>query len=71
MLIMCPAMEDYRSSCDLGKHITMYRTLQPQISAAKIYSLLLNDAICKDLKARILTLYHMKIGWCTKMGIEY
>jgi hypothetical protein len=71
MLIMCTAMNDYRSSCDLGKYITMYRNLQPQISAAKIYSLFLNDALCKNLKERILSLYHMKIGWCTKMGIEY
>ena len=71
MLIQCPAMSDYRNSCDLGQQITIYRELQPQISSAKIYSLYLNDALCKNLKERILSLYHMKIRWCTKMSIEF
>ena len=71
MLIQCNTMSDYRNSCDLGQYITMYRKLQPQISAAKIYSLYLNDAMCKNIKKRILSLYHMKIGWYSKMCIDY
>lgn len=70
MLIDCSDMSGYRNTCELGRYISMYRGLQPQISSAKIYALFLNDSVPSNLKEKILTLYHMKIGWHTLMGIN-
>lgn len=70
MLIDCVCMSGYRNSCNLGRFIHTYRNMKPQISSAKLYALYLNDSICTDLKDRILSLYHMKLGWHTLMGIS-
>ena len=69
MLIDCVRMSEYRKSCCLGRFIYVYRKMQPQISSAKLYALYLNDSVCTDLKDRILSLYHMKLGWHTLLGI--
>ena len=70
MLFDCASMRRYRDSCCLGKFIDIYRKMQPQISSQKLYSLYMSDSVCTDLKERILSLYHMKLGWHTLMGIS-
>ena len=70
MLINCSAMKEFRAGCEIGPFISIHRRSQPLISSAKLYSLFLNDTLCKNLKKRILSLYHMKIGWSRLMGID-
>ena len=70
MLINCTAMDEFRNNCEIGQFISMHKRSQPLISSAKLYSLFLNNSLCNNLKKRILSLYHMKIGWCRLMGID-
>lgn len=70
MLIDCPAMAYYRNTCELVRYISMHRIVQPQISSLKLYAMYLDDSKPCNLKEKILSLYHMKNGWMTLMGLK-
>ena len=70
MLIDCPSMNYYRDTCELGLFVTMYRRSQPQISSVKLYAMYLSDSVLDNFKEKVLTLYHMKLGWHKLMKIE-
>jgi hypothetical protein len=69
MMIDCQAMDPYRDKCDLGPFIRLYRTLKPQYSSVKIYSLYLNDSNPEKVFKKKLSLYNMKVGWHRLMDI--
>ena len=70
MLLDCPRMSPYRSSCGLGPFLAAYRCMIPRFSSVKIFALYLNDKNPKAMKQKALDLYHMKLGWHNLMGIE-
>ena len=70
MLIDCPSMAHYRDTCEIGSFVLMYRRLQPQISSVKLYAMYVSDSCVDNLKEKILSLYHMKLGWHKLMKIE-
>ena len=69
MLIDCPGMTQYRSSCGIGPFIVAYRTFNPHLSAVKLYALYMNDSRPDTMKKKSLDLYHMKFGWHKLMNI--
>ena len=70
MLLDCPRMSPYRSSCGLGPFLVAYSCMIPRFSSVKIFALYLNDKDPKTMKQKALDLYHMKLGWHKLMGIE-
>ena len=70
MLVDCPQMEQYRSGCDLGSFVRLYKSLKPQFSSIKIYALYLDDRRTSTVQKKALALCHMKIGWHKLMKID-
>lgn len=70
MLVDCPEMTEFRESCGLGPFISAYRRMNPHISSIKIFALYLNDNHSDKMKKKSLDLFHMKLGWHSRMNIN-
>ena len=69
-MIDCMEMREYRATCILGPFVTAYQKMSPHFSSVKIMALFLNDTNPEDMKQKALALYHMKVGWHSKMNIN-
>ena len=69
MVIDCPLMEMYRSSCKIGPFIKAIRLTRPSSSSVKLYAMLLNDSNSDKFCDRYKDLLHMYMGWHNLMGI--
>ena len=70
MIIDCEQMSYYRDTCDIGPFITAHRSISPTLSSIKLLAMYLNDRRPDEMKSKSLSLYHMKLGWHQKLGIQ-
>ena len=69
MVIDCPMMETYRSSCNIGPFIRALRITSPSLSSVKLYAMYLNDSDSERFCNKYQDLLHMYMGWHILMGI--
>ena len=70
MVIDCPQMELYRSSCNIGPFIEVVRFTRPRASSVKIYAMYLSDRNYEMFCKKYQDLLHMYLGWHNLMGID-
>ena len=70
MLMECPQMEEYRSSCGIRTFIQAYKHIRSYSSPLKLYALYLSDSNPDEMSSKALDLYHMYLGWHSKMNID-
>ena len=69
LVVECPSMEIYRNNCSIGPFLKGFKSLNPQISPLKLYSLILCDERPDEIRAKAIGLYSMKLGWHSLMKI--
>ena len=69
LVIECPYMEQYRQACTVGPFIAGVRSMKPQISSLKLYSMFVSDDNGSEVKNKAISLYSMKLGWHLLMNI--
>ena len=70
MVIECPKLSPYRSSCGIGPFISAHRLASPGMSSIKLFSLYMSDVQPDSVIDKARDLYSMKVGWHTLMKIE-
>ena len=70
MVIDCPEMEVYRSSCNVGSFIKAVRFTRPGTSSVKLYAMYLSDRNSEMFCKKYKDLLHMYLGWHNLMGID-
>ena len=69
MIVDCPSMEPYRTTCEIGPFVRLYKSMVPHYSSVKIYAMYLDDREFKAVQKKSLALYQMKVGWHKLMKI--
>ena len=70
MLIDCPLLACYRSSCRIGPIIKAVRCTRPAISSIKLYAMFLNDSRPESFCEKYEDLLPMYLGWHNLMKID-